>query len=65
MALIYKKENEWIVRHGKHIGQTLKEVAEEDPSYLRWVYAKASDDFTKEAFYALEDVMEEFDIDIP
>mgnify|MGYP000049648502 CR=1 FL=1 len=66
MALIAKDQNAtWVFIHGKHQGRTLQVVAEEDPSYLQWMYSKASDGLDKEAFYALEDIMEENDIDIP
>lgn len=61
--MIDKKDGEWILIHGKHQGKTLTEVAEEDPNYLKWVHKKASDDLSDEAFYALEDVMENNDIE--
>jgi hypothetical protein len=66
VALIAKDaDDSWAFIHGKHQGKTLEEVAEEDPGYLSWMYAKASDDLSKEAFYALEDVMGEHDIEVP
>lgn len=63
MALIYKSGDVWAFKHGKHIGKTLEEVAEEAPSYLKWMFNNASDDLDKEAFNALEDVMEDHDIE--
>ena len=65
MALIYKDGEHWAFKHGKYMGKTLKEVAEEDPSYLQWMFSKASDDLSNEAFHALEDIMEEHDIGVP
>jgi hypothetical protein len=56
---------EWVFAHGKHQGRTLETVAEEDPSYLQWMYSKASDGLSKEAFYSLEDIMEKHDIEVP
>jgi len=65
MALITHDGTDWIFKHGKHIGKTLDEVAKETPTYLQWMFSKASDDLTDEAFHALEDAMEENDIDVP
>ena len=66
MALIYKDDNnEWAFKHGKHIGKTLDEVAKESPGYLQWMFSKASDDLSDEAFHALEDTMADNNIDAP
>ena len=65
MAIIYHDGSDWAFKHGKYVGKTLKEVAESDPSYLQWMFAKASDDLSDEAFHALEDIMEENDIEVP
>lgn len=48
---------------GKHDGETLEEVADSDPSYLKWVFNEASERLSDEAFHALEDVMSDKGID--
>ena len=65
MAIVYKDGSEWRVRGSKHEGETLQQVAKDDPTYLRWMYKKASEDLSDEAFYALEDVMKKFRIELP
>lgn len=44
---------------GKWAGKTLQEVAGSDPSYLTWVYKKASADLDQELFYKLKDTMKD------
>lgn len=61
--ILKKVDGEWVFSKGKHEGETLDEVANEDPGYLRWAHSKASDDLSDEAYYALEDVMEKNDIE--
>lgn len=66
MALIKQSaDGSFVFIRGKHEGQTLQEVAEADPSYLQWLQSdeKAGADLPKEAWEALETVMEENDID--
>lgn len=63
MALIEKKDGEWVFGAGKHQGKTLTEVAEESPGYLQWVHENVTK-MPDDAFYALEDVMEEYDIEV-
>lgn len=69
MALIRKDPltNEWVFKHGKHIGKTLQEVAESksDQGYLLWMWEKASEDLDDEAMHALEDAIEEAGLEIP
>lgn len=61
MALIKKSgDGSFVFIRGKHEGQTLDEVAEEDPSYLQWLQADVkSEDLPKEVWEALETTMEE------
>lgn len=50
----------WTFTRGKHANQTLAEVAEEDPGYLRWVYDEVND-LTKEQREEIESLLEEYD----
>ena len=62
MALLYKdKSGDWVFKHGKHAGETLSSVAEgeKNKGYIRWVFHEAAEDLDDEAFYALEDAMEQ------
>ena len=61
--IIKKVDGEWVFVHGKYQGKTLEEVAGNDPNYLKWVHSKASEDLPNDAYYTLEDVMEENDIE--
>lgn len=65
MPIFKKVEDEYVFVTGKHEGETLQEVAEDDPSYLRWLQAdrEAGADLPKEAWEALEEVMEENEIE--
>jgi hypothetical protein len=63
MALIKKDGDHYVFKHGKHQGDTLEDVAESDPGYLKWMHENAVKDLDNEAFYALEDVMEKNDIE--
>jgi hypothetical protein len=59
MSIIRKEGEHYVFVNGKHKGETLDEVAGEDPSYVEWVHREASDDLGKEAIQAIEGVMEE------
>lgn len=50
-------------QHGKHAGEELSEVAETDPSYLKWVHGTVWDELTPELQKELEAVMEDNDIE--
>ena len=66
MALMVKDpvSKEWIFRHGKHVGKTLRSVAEEDPTYLRWMYnsIKVQESLNTEQYDFLYDLMTELEI---
>ena len=64
MALLTKDGNHVVFKHGKHKGETLDEVASEDPGYLKWVFNEASSDLTDELFSALEDCLSDNGIEI-
>jgi hypothetical protein len=53
----------WVVGGTKHRGKLLEKVAQEDPEYLKWMYCKASEGLTQDAFYALDDALRKFGID--
>ncbi len=64
MALIKKEGDDYVFVAGKHQGKTLQEVAEDSPGYIRWLHdGDAGSDLSKEAWEAIEDVMEENGID--
>lgn len=65
MPLLKQQGNEYVFIRGKHEGDTLDRVAEDDPSYLQWLHKddKAGSDLPKEAWEALEEVMEEYSIE--
>lgn len=64
MAGILRQDGKvFVFGWGKFKGQTLAEVAAEQPSYLQWVHSEASDRLDKSALRALEDAMEDYDID--
>ncbi len=64
MALLHKSQDgRWELGGNKHSGELLETVAEEDPGYLKWMFRKASDGLSKEAFDALETTLDEHDID--
>lgn len=63
MAILSKEGEQWVVGGTKHRGRKLDEVAEADPSYLKWMFRKASVDLSTEAFNALSDVLEKYKID--
>lgn len=65
MALLEQLNDEWVFARGKFAGETLKQVAKEQPSYLQWVFENATDGLSDDAFHALEDMMEENEIEIP
>lgn len=62
--IIKKVEDQWVFAHGKYEGKSIEEVVEDDPNYIKWAYQKASDDLPDEAYYALEDLLEENDIEV-
>ncbi len=66
MALLKKDPKEgWILagREGsKHRGKTLAKVAEEEPSYLTFMWSNSLKYLSDEAIDALDDVMEKHDI---
>jgi len=53
----------WLLARGKHTGKTLREVAQEAPGYLKWLYSEV-DDLTKEQLQAIESIAEEEDVDL-
>lgn len=53
----------WMLARGKYAGKTLREVAQQDPGYLTWMYSKV-DELTKEQCQAIEDVAEEEGVDL-
>jgi hypothetical protein len=63
MAILSKEGEQWVVGGTKHRGRELGEVAMTDPGYLKWMYRKASEDLSPEAFNVLSDVLEKFKID--
>ena len=65
LQAIDARETDWIFQGGDYDGKTLDEVAKTVPTYLRWaIRHKVSDAFTDEAFYALEETIEGYGIDI-
>lgn len=63
MAILYQQDGRWVIGGTKHRGKWLDEVARHDPSYLKWVFLKASVDLSTDAFNALSDVLEKYHID--
>jgi hypothetical protein len=57
--MVLKRDEEGIARfkNGKFAGQTLGEVAGQDPSYLNWAYRKGTEALSDELFYELDDAM--------
>lgn len=60
--IIHKRpgSEQWVFKGGKHMGETIEQVAVNDPSYVRWAWSQH--DLTDEAFYALSDCMDKFNI---
>lgn len=59
-------DGEFVFKHGKHQGRTIQAVAEEDASYLQWMFdSKATYSLDDESYKALEAVMNENEIEIP
>lgn len=63
MAILYPQDGHWLVGGTKHRGRMLEDVARVDPSYLKWIFLKASVDLSDDAFNALSDVLEKYRID--
>ena len=59
MPLIKHGELGWSLNGGKHSGESLDQVARNDPGYLNWVWneKKIYDFLPDDAAYALEDAM--------
>lgn len=53
----------WLFARGKHIGKTLREVAQDVPEYVIWVYEEV-DDLTKEQRQAIEEIAEEEGVEL-
>lgn len=64
MAILAHDGNHVVFKHGKHRGETLDEVAESDPGYLKWVFHEASGDLSDDIFRVLEDCLTDHDIDV-
>lgn len=62
MAFIEKKDGEWVLIRGKHMGETLKFMAETHPGYVGWMFDEVTVNMSDDEFNALETIMEEFDI---
>jgi len=61
-----KEENgEWVMSRGKHSGETLRHVADTDKKYLQWMFENVTETMKDDEFHALEDMMNEFDIEFP
>lgn len=66
MALIkVNEEGKYVFKFGKYQGERLDFVAEKDPSYLEWAWRELSKEESREYMDAVEDVMEEYNIEIP
>ena len=71
MALMYQVGSAWVFKLGKHAGETLVDVVAQDPNYiLKWMFRRKGgrapvDDLSDDAYHALEDVMEEANIEVP
>ena len=63
MAILSKEGEQWVVGGTKHRGRELEEVAVTDPSYLKWMFRKASVALSAEAFRILSEVLEKYRID--
>jgi hypothetical protein len=63
MLLKKNEKDQLVFQHGKHRLETLEQVAEDDPSYIKWVFNNASEDLPTEVHHALEDVMEKNNIE--
>lgn len=57
-----RKDGSTVFVNGKWVGKSLVKIAEEDPSYLTWLYRKASGDLNQNLFHELQDVMKEHKI---
>ena len=62
-SLFVKVGRVWEFTRGKHVGEGLEDVASEDPSYIKWIYDEA-DDLDEEQTAAIEEVAEEWGIDL-
>ena len=61
--LIEQVDGDWVFGKGKFVDFKLSDVAKDNPSYLIWVHKDATNNLSNDAYYALEDVMEEFNIE--
>jgi hypothetical protein len=50
----------WAFKGGRHQGETIEQVAASDPNYVRWAWGQ--EDLTDDAFYALSDCLDRFNI---
>lgn len=60
MALLSRnKEKQWVLGGAKHRGELLEKVAEEDPSYLTFVWVKSLRYLSDAAADSLDIIMEQ------
>lgn len=62
-GIIGKEDGVWMVRRGKYAGKALREVAQDDSDYFKWLYSGV-DDLSKEQAQAVEDIAEEEGVDL-
>lgn len=62
MPLIVRENNEWWFSGGKHKGELVAQVVEEDPSYIAWVWREVMPNLPDDAVDFLEQLMEDYDI---
>jgi hypothetical protein len=53
----------WVLARGKYAGRTLREVAQDDPGYVTWMYSDV-DELTKEQRQAIEEIAEEEGVEL-
>ena len=63
MPLLVRESNEWWFHGGKHKGEMVREVIEDDPSYLAWVWREVMPTLSDEAIDFLEQLMETHELD--
>lgn len=51
----------WTYGRGRHVGETIDDVAEKDPDYLRWTWREP---ISQEAVEAIEQCAEAHDIEL-
>jgi hypothetical protein len=55
----------WFFLKGKHIDESLEEVAEKDPGYLTWAWEETSGDEKQDAFDAVTDAAKKHGVTVP